>query len=219
MKEIEAKFLDINYKEIIKKLKLNGGKRVHKLMFYKRYVFNLFDHQLKNTNGGYIRVRQENNKVTMTIKTYSNESKYANEDEIILSSSLEQAKNFLLAQGYKLKHYHETIREKWSLKNCKEIAIDFIPGIPTYIELECNNEKSIKIVAKLLDLDIKKAEYEPYYKQYYDYYGIKKDDFHNIPNLSFSNIDKILNKYVTKNKDLIKQIKNDQIKIINKINK
>jgi len=27
MKEIEAKFLDINVKEIIKKIKLNGGKK------------------------------------------------------------------------------------------------------------------------------------------------------------------------------------------------
>ena len=41
MKEIEAKFLDIDINAIRKKIKLNNGTRIHKLMLYKRYVFVL----------------------------------------------------------------------------------------------------------------------------------------------------------------------------------
>jgi len=212
MKEIEDKFLDINVNEILNKIKSNNGKKIHKLMLYKRYVFDLLDNRK-----GYIRARQENNKTTITLKTYTSDSKYANENEIVLSSTLEEAKDFLLAQGYKLKHYHETLREKWSLGDCHEIAIDYIPGIPTYIELECKNEKSIKKIAKLLNLDMAKAEYEAYYKQYVDYYGMNKDDINKIiPSLTFKNIDKELKNYIKKNNNLLQQTKKFQLDLIKK---
>ena len=42
-----------------------------------------------------------------------------------------------------IKSYHETLREKWSINGCPEIAIDTLPGIPTYVELDCKNEKEI----------------------------------------------------------------------------
>ena len=212
MKEIEAKFLDININEIRKKLKFYNAKKIHKIMLYKRYVFDLLNNQ-----NGYIRIRNENNKTTITIKTYSEDSKYANEQEIIVLSNLEETKEFLLAQGYKLKHYHETLREKWSLGDCHEIAIDNIPGIPTYIELECKNEKAIKKCAKLLDLDFNKAEYEAYYKQYIDYYGMKKEDITKIiPKLTFKNIDQELKQYIKKNYDLVKNVKKFQLELIKK---
>ena len=75
------------------------------MMLYKRYIFNLL-----NGQNGYIRTRLENNKVTITTKTYSTESKYANEYEITVNSTLEDTRDFLLAQVYKLKHYHESLR-------------------------------------------------------------------------------------------------------------
>ena len=63
------------------------------------------------------------------------------------SSTIDDAKELLLAQGYKIKSYHETLREKWSINGCPEIAIDTLPGIPTYVELDCKNEKEIKRVS------------------------------------------------------------------------
>ena len=95
------------------------------------------------------------------------------------------------------KAYQETLREKWSLGECLEIAIDTIPGIPTYVELECKNEAAIKKVAKLLELDYSKAEYGPYDKQFVDYYGVDKNNINNIiSSLTFSNIDKELQLYI-----------------------
>jgi len=75
--------------------------------------------------------------------------------------------------------YHQTIREKWSINGCKELVIDTIPGIPTYIEIECDNEKFIEDMANKLGLDMTKAEYGAYDKQYEDYYGISKIDLNN----------------------------------------
>ena len=197
MEEIEGKFLDININELRKKLKLNNAKKIHKMMLYKRYVFHLLSGEK-----GYIRTREENNSVTITVKTYPKTSKYATESEVVVNSTLEQSRDFLLAQGYKIKAYQETLREKWSLGDCLEIAIDSIPGIPTYVELECKNEKEIKKVAKLLDLDFSKIEYGAYDKQFVDYYGMKKEDINNnVSSLTFKNVDKELNKYIKINKD------------------
>ena len=177
----------------------------------ERYVFHLLSKEEK----GYIRTRQEYNKVTITIKKYPENSKFATEDEIEVNSSFEDTKKFLLAQGFKVKAYQETLREKWSLGECLEIAIDTIPGIPTYVELECKNEAAIKKVAKLLELDYSKAEYGPYDKQFVDYYGVDKNNINNvISSLTFSNIDKELQLHIKKNKDMLLKVKNDQLKLI-----
>ena len=187
--EIEAKFLDVDINKLRKLLKANGAKKVHKMVMYKRYVFHL----LTTGESGYIRTRQEYNKVTITIKKYPKNSKFAIEDEIEVKSSFEDTRKFLLAQGYKIKAYQETLREKWSLGECLEIAIDTIPGIPTYVELECKNEAAIKKVAKILELDYSKAEYGPYDKQFVDYYGVDKHNInHVISSLTFLNIDKLI---------------------------
>lgn len=187
--EIEAKFLEVNIDKLRKLIKQNGGKKVHKMVMYKRYVFNLLTGEK-----GYIRTRDENGRITITLKKYLETSKFAQEYEILLdkSCSIEDAKNMLLAQGYKIKAYHETLREKWKLGGCPEIAIDTLPGIPSYVELECKNETEIKKYAKLLGFDMKDAKYGPYVNQYIDYYGINIDT-KEYPSLTFNNVDKELN--------------------------
>ena len=77
MIEIEGKFLDVDIKELRKNLKLNNAKKIHKMMLYKRYVFFLLTGEK-----GYIRTRQENKLVTITMKTYPKDSKFAKETEI-----------------------------------------------------------------------------------------------------------------------------------------
>ena len=210
-KEIEAKFMDVDIKKIRKQIKESGGYKVHKIKMYRRYAFSLLD----KTKKGYIRVREENKKVTMTVKTYDPNSKYANESEIELLSTLEEGRDFLLNQGYQLKAYHETLREKWAIDGCSELCIDTIPGIPTYIELECKNEKNIKKVAKLFGFNFEDAKFGAYDQQYVDYYGMTKDDVNlMIPSLTFKNIDKELKKYIKKNHDLLKEVKKDQLELI-----
>ena len=210
MEEIEGKFLEINIAELRKKLKANNAKKIHKMMLYKRYVFNLL-----NGEKGFIRTREENNSVTITVKTYPKNSKYALESEISVNATLEKSRDFLLAQGYKIKAYQETLREKWSLGDCLEIAIDSIPGIPTYVELECKNEKEIKRVAGLLGLDYSKIEYGAFDKQFADYYGLTKEQLNEkVSSLTFKNIDKELSKFIKKNKDLLKKFKKYHLLLI-----
>lgn len=212
MEEIEGKFLEINIADLRKRLKANKAKKIHKMILYKRYVFNLL-----NGEKGFIRTREENNAVTITVKTYPKNSKYALESEISVNGTLEQSRDFLLSQGYKIKAYQETLREKWSLGDCLEIAIDSIPGIPTYVELECKNEKEIKRVAGLLGLDYSKIEYGAFDKQFADYYGLTKEQLNEkVSSLTFKNIEKDLSKFIKKNRDLLKKCKKDHLDLIKK---
>ena len=212
MEEIEGKFLEINIADLRKRLKANNAKKIHKMILYKRYVFNLL-----NGEKGFIRTREENNSVTITVKTYPKNSKYALESEISVNGTLEQSRDFLLSQGYKVKAYQETLREKWSLGDCLEIAIDSIPGIPTYVELECKNEKEIKRVAGLLGLDYSKIQYGAFDKQFADYYGLTKEELNEkVSSLTFKNIEKDLSKFIKKNKDLLKKCKKDHLELIKK---
>ena len=212
MEEIEGKFLEINIVDLRKRLKANNAKKIHKMMLYKRYVFNLL-----NGEKGFIRTREENHAVTITVKTYPKNSKYALESEISVNDTLEQSRDFLLSQGYRVKAYQETLREKWSLGDCLEIAIDSIPGIPTYVELECKNEKEIKRVAGLLGLDYSKIEYGAFDKQFADYYGLTKEQLNEkVSSLTFKNIEKDLSKFIKKNKDLLKKCKKDHLDLIKK---
>jgi len=215
--EIEAKFMEVNIEDLRKKIKENGGKIVHKMVMYKRYVFNLHNPKEK----GYIRTRDENGRITITLKKYPANSKFAQEYEVLLDENLtiDDAKEFLLAQGYKIKAYQETLREKWSIKGCPEIAIDTLPGIPTYVELECVNENEIKKLSKLLGFDMKDAHYGPYVNQYIDYYNINIDN-NNYPMLTFKNIDKQLNPSTKSKKDFLLEMKKKNLNLIktNKIN-
>lgn len=214
-KEIEAKFLEVDAKELRKNIIDIGGKLVHPLMLYKRYAFFLINKKQK----GYARVRQENGKVTMTIKTYD-ESKYANEYEVELNNSLEEAKEFMVSAGFKIKAYQETLREKWSITGCSEIVIDTVPGIPTYVELECNSEENIKKLAKKLGLDYSKANYGAFDKQFVQYYGLSANQINNkVTMLTFRNIINELKPYLKKNKELLKNISKEQLLLYKKAKK
>jgi adenylate cyclase class IV len=185
------------------------------MVMYKRYVFNLLNSEEK----GYIRTRDENGRVTITLKKYPKNSKFAKEYEILLdkNNTIEDAKELLLAQGYKIKAYHETLREKWSINGCPEIAIDTLPGIPTYVELECKSENEIKKIAQLFGFDMKNAKYGPYVNEYLNYYNINIDDNMH-PSLTFKNVDKELNPTKKSQKDFLLKLKKDNLNII-KINK
>ena len=202
MSEIEAKFLNINVKKIRLKLKEIGAKNIHPPILYERYVYKLPD-----KSRGYVRIRSEGNKVTSTIKRYPEDSKYALESEININNTMEEAYEFFKTLNLPYKAYHQTIREKWSIDGCKELVIDTIPGIPTYIEIECDNEKFIENMASKLNLDMSKAEYGAYDKQYEDYYGVLKFDINNnISNLTFENIINDLGDKVIKNKKFLVKV-------------
>jgi len=215
--EYEARFLEINKDDLVDKIKANGGFLKQKLTLYKRSVFNLCD-----IKRGYVRVRDEGDKVTMTAKIYK-DPKFPEEYELQLNEGFENGQSFLRALNLEEKAYHETMREKWSIsktsgKELCEIAIDCVPGLPMYAEVECKTQADLNKSIKMLGLDKSKMRFGAYGKVYVEYYGMAENEINNIiPSLTFKNIENELEKYVHKNENLLKEVSRTHLEIYNKI--
>ncbi len=206
--EFEGRILDINKDELITKIKSLGGTLKTPLTLYRRSVFGLCD-----IKRGFVRVRDEGNKITMTAKIYK-DPKFPEEYELQLKDNFENGQAFLEALNLNKKAYHETMREKWTIpksngstKELCEIAIDYIPGLPLYAELECKTKSDLHKTAKLLDIPLKSLMYGGYGKVFVHYYDMAENEINNvIPSLTFQNIVKEIKPYIHKNEDILQSV-------------
>jgi len=217
VKEFEAKFLDIDLDLLYKKLKALGGVKKQENTIFRRSVFNLCD-----IKRGYVRVRDEGNKVTMTAKIYK-DPKFPDEYEIEIKDDFEKGRDFLKSLNLNQKAYHETMRETWRVPFGKkqelcEIAIDRIPGLPLYIEVECKTEKDLKKSIKLLEMDKSKIGYGAYGKVFDTYYGISQIIMDNdVANLTFNNIKEELKPFIKKGQDVLDKVYLDHLEVYKKL--
>lgn len=151
--EFEATFIDLNINEIREKLKNLGATLVHLEKMMKRIVF----HPPAYIPGGWMRVRDEGDKITLTLKIVG-EDKIENQKEIeLVIDSFDEGVRLLETIGAKRKAYQETKREKWQYQDC-EVTIDTWPGLEPFIEIEsAESEDTVKAAARDLDLDYSQA--------------------------------------------------------------
>lgn len=216
--EYEAKFLDINYNDLINKLKSLNAKLIQPNSLYKRSMFSLAD-----VKRGYVRVRKEgNNKTTLTAKIYK-DSKFPQEYELQIKDDFENGQEFLRALNLNEKGYHETMREIWHLpygknSNFCEVCIDIIPAIPMYVEIECKSKQNLNKSIKMLGLEKHKKLFGSYGKCFVEYYGMTENDINNIiPKLTFENIKNELKTHINKNKDILDKVSKEHLDIYNNI--
>jgi adenylate cyclase class IV len=202
MKEFEAKFLNIDITNIKNKLRENGAKQVHGPVKFYRVIFD----RCKKTgdNPGFVRVRKEANKITMTTKIF-NDKKFPEECEISICESFEKGCEFLRAIGIEEKSYQETIREKWSHSLVHEVTFDIVPGLPIYMEIDCTSEANLNKLVSLLELDKTNMKYGSFDKTYTEYYDIPSDNIiHKTPTLTFKDVDTQIKP--NKNAELFREI-------------
>ena len=219
--EYEGRILDINPEEIRQKVKSLGGKLKAPLTLYRRSVFKLCDVQR-----GFVRVRDEGDKITMTAKIFKNPD-FPEEYELQIKETFEKGQEFLRALNLTEKAYHETIREKWFIPRRKgsnnelcELTIDYIPGLPPYTEIECKTQADLRRACKLLDFKYKDLIFGGYGNVFTHYYGMAANDVNNeISSLTFKNISKELEKYIHKNHDLLKSCATQGMDVFNTISK
>ena len=219
-KEVEIRLTnkDIKMSLLKKKLRKIGAriKQKERIFYYIIYL-----HPQKK-NDYYIRVRDEGEKITMTVKT-NLKNKYVDEYEININD-FNEADKILTLLGCK-KHYEiHKLREKWEYRKCKEIVFDTYPAAEPYVEIECNNEKEIKEVLKDLDLNTNLKNYlntNQVSNFYLNEYGIKQ--VKKLQDLTFTTASKVLGNRVNKNKKLFNERLNKQrkkhIKQINELKK
>jgi adenylate cyclase class IV len=212
-KEYEAKFLDIDVEEIKKKLKKLGGHQIHPMIRMVRCVYYRCDIK-KSKISSYARVRDEGKGVTMTVKIF-NDPDFPDEYEVSLNNTFEEAQAMMTALNLKKKAFQESYREKWMipLQGVHEIVFDTLPGLPTYIEVDCTTESSLHKAIEMIGLDKTKMRFGAFDRTYEEYYGIPRDVINlKTSSLSFSNI--INEIKPRKNKELLREISKKQSHLI-----
>ena len=182
--EIEAKFLDINVNEIRELLKKNNAKLIHEERDMKRKVFDYNDKRLEKI-GGWIRVRDEGDKITLSYKRLIDRTLEGTKEITVNVDSFEKACDLLVAVGFDCLAFQETKRERWELDNV-EVTIDTWPWIPTFIELEGENEAVLKNVADKLNIDWDKALYGSVEIAYRNYFEVTDKEVDSWETITFS---------------------------------
>lgn len=200
--EYEAKFLDVDVDSLRSKLRDIGAELVHDDRAIRRAVYRLADPAAR----GFARVRDEGDSVTMTSKMYG-EGPYPVETEITIKDDFDAGKKFMDSLGVRQKAYQETRREKWRLPDsqCNEIAIDTIPGLATYVEIDCKSEDEVKRVAEILGFDFKDAHFGSFARTYEEVYGVDQKFVNDeLPLLDFATVAEKIGPKVTKNHEKFK---------------
>lgn len=200
--EYEAKFLNIDITNIKNKLRENGAKQVHGPVKFYRVIFKRCEET--GDKPGFVRIRDEGNKITMTTKIF-NDKKFPEEVEVSINESFEKGCEFLKAIGIEEKSYQETLREKWTHPLVHEITFDIVPGLPIYMEIDCTSEENLNKFVSLLELDKTNMKYGSFDKTYTEYYDIPSDNIiHKTPSLTFKDVGKQIKP--NKNLPMFKQI-------------
>lgn len=195
--EWEAKFLNIDKDKLREKLKTAGAKLVKLETLYKRAVFYLpKGHEI---DGGWLRVRDEGDKITMSLKATINGSIDTQKETMVVVDNYDNARQLLKDIGCIEKAYQETKREVWMLNNV-EITIDEWPYLEPYTEIEGASEEEVKKVAELLGFDYLEALFGAADAVISKKYGIPEDAINNeIPRIVFNEPNPYL-AWVEKNK-------------------
>ena len=147
--EIEVKFLDMDHDDIRAKLRELGGECEQPMRLLRRAIIETPELVAKN---GYVRVRDEGDKTTVTYKQFDSLAvDGAKEIEIIVSDFDSTVALFDVA-GLQQSSFQESKRETWKF-GTTEIVLDEWPWLKPYIEIEGESESELRDVAMKLGLD------------------------------------------------------------------
>jgi adenylate cyclase class 2 len=156
MKEIEVKILNVNKKEVEKRLlELGAEKNFNDNIDAIYYDIEQPNENDKKTS---LRLRQKGDIVEFTYKhrTKTKKIKIADEYEVKVSD-FEEMKKILKALGYKITKNIKKHRTAYNIDNI-HFELDTYPGEPTLLEIEAPTTKQVEKYVKLLGYDMKVAK-------------------------------------------------------------
>ncbi len=182
--EYEATFKIEDKDSLRAKLEKVGAELIKKEFLQKRSTFNLPESSSKHSHS-WARVRDECDRVTMSVKTIIPGSIEGQRETELVIGSYEDGVTFLKNTGFNFKSYQETLREKWRLDDV-EILIDTWPYLDPIVEIEGKSEADVERVSIKLGFDYKKAIFEGIDYFYNLKYGVEKHVINNeIPLITF----------------------------------
>lgn len=174
--EYEATFPNIDKDKFREKLQSVGATLVRPEYTQKRKVFNLpKGHEIP---GGWLRVRDEGDKIIMTLKVVDG-NQIENQREInIPVGDFDAACELLSALGCQEKAYQVSKRELWLLDGA-EVTLDEWPYLEPFVEVEGKSEEAVKQVSEKLGFEYTKALFCAVDILYAQKYGISQDQINN----------------------------------------
>lgn len=166
--EYEATFTKVDKAKMRVKLKELGAKLMREEFLQKRTVFN--PPKSNPIEGGWIRVRDEGDKVTMSLKIVNGAKIEDQKESCVIVDSYTEAELFLKTIGCEWCAYQETKRELWVLDDA-EVTIDTWPFLEPFVEVESTSEKKVKAVSEKLGFEWSKAKFCSVDTLYNEKYG------------------------------------------------
>lgn len=156
MHEIELKFLDIDVNEIKAKLETLGAKLLYDAQT-ESYSFLAEGFHSSDSNMKFLRIRKVNDNVKITYKDPTKESDMTIREEIeIKVDNYEEAIKLIEKLGFEKGKIFKKHRVHYEYGNI-HFELDTIENIPTYLEIETQNEEDMTDICIKLDLDISKG--------------------------------------------------------------
>lgn len=182
--EIEAKFLSIDKNVLRKTLEQAGFKLEIPEYMMRRKTFD-FSRIAPGLNK-WGRVRQESDKVTMTVKEIRGSGINDTYEVELVVNDFDTASDFFEACGISAKAFQENMREMW-VRDGVEVTIDTWPGLEPFVEIEGNNENIVQKISHELGFDFKKAVFGSIDLVYEKELGIPAEIITRLPEITFVN--------------------------------
>jgi len=174
--EYEAVFTNIEPDSFRAVLTSAGAELARAEYMQTRSAFNLPESVL--TQKGWARVRDEGDKITMSVKSIEGEGIESQKESCVTVDSFKQAESLLTQLGCDKKAYQETKRELWMLDGV-EVTIDTWPFLEPFVEVEGSSEAVVKAVAEKLGFEWAAAKFCAVDTLYSEKYDISTDQINN----------------------------------------
>jgi len=181
--EYEAMFENVAKDKIRKRLQQLGAKLIKPEFKQIRNAFFLpVGHEIE---GGWLRVRDESDKVTMSLKVIDGDRIEDQKEICVTVDSYSKAMLLLQKLGCRSKGMQENFRELWRHKGV-EITIDHWPFIEPFVEVESGSEATVKMVSEELGFNWSDAIFGPVGVLVQRKYGVPLDYINNYaPDITF----------------------------------
>ena len=133
------------------------------------------------------RVRDEGDKITMTVKEITDINSVTGtwESEIVIDD-FDKGCAILTACGLYRQSLHENKRETWTTEGIMA-TIDLWPDLDPILEIEADSVEHIETLCAALGLDRKDAFYKPVDFVYGQKFGVTPEEVLKLPEISFEN--------------------------------
>jgi len=159
--EIEVKFLHVDFDDVRKRLLAIGATCEQPMRLMRRVLYEN-DTLRRPDRDAFVRLRDEGDKVTLTLKEFKNDSLTGAQEREIVVSDFDDTVLILTELNLSYRTFQESKRETWMSVHPDgqvEVVLDEWPWLDTYIEIEGPSEAAVRDVAEKLGFSWQEATF------------------------------------------------------------